>query len=89
MPTSRINRRFGTAFRIAVAIAFLLPALTIGVGLLRGGPWNGIWLTAGPPIRGVWTPAWVWVVPLLVQLLLLVVVVALGYLVVRSMTDPG
>ena len=87
MPTSSTDRRFGTLFRIALAVAFLLPALTLGVGLLSGEWWSRIWVGAGPPMWGAVTPGWVWLVPLLVQLLLLVSVLALGYLVVWAIVD--
>jgi len=87
MPTKRIDRRLATAVRILLAIAFLLPAVTLGAGLLTGGPWGGVWVGAGFPMWGVLTPGWVWLVPLLVQFLLLVSVVALGYLVVWALVD--
>jgi len=87
MSPESIDERYARALRLLLILAFLLPAVTMAVGLLNGGLWTRIWLGAVSPMWSQLTPGWVWLVPLLVQFLLLVTLLALGYVVVGALVD--
>jgi len=85
MSPASIDKRFATVLRGLLALAFLLPAVTMTVGMSKGGLSSR--LRAVPPMWNGLTPGWVWLVPLLVQFRPLVCIVALDYVFVWTLVD--
>jgi len=80
----------GTLVLLLLAAVILLPLLTMGMGGgMMGGPMMGGGMWGGGMWDGGTAPGWWLLVGLLGRVLTLLVVVGVGYLLYRAVTESG